>query len=135
YDDLIKLNSVKVVNLSKDDFKQGVSSFVRIIQIIKILKEVYIKKLKSDIIYFTISESFAGNLKDIFVYIICFKSLHKTIIHLHGGAGMKNILSNEKSLIYKINAFFVKRLGGVIILGESQFSLYSNIISNEKLFI
>lgn len=44
HDELLKNHKVDVVNLSKDSFASGMSSFARIIQIIGIFKEVWRKK-------------------------------------------------------------------------------------------
>ena len=76
-DELVKSHTVEVINLSKESYKHGVTSFKRIIQVVALLKEVLHKRENADIIYFTISESFAGNLKDILIYLICFKSLRR----------------------------------------------------------
>ena len=74
-DELIKYHQVEVINLSKYSFKDGVDSFERMIRVVNIFQEVWRKKNDVDVIYFTISESFAGNIKDILIYLICFKSL------------------------------------------------------------
>lgn len=135
HDEIAKNNEVELVNFNKYNLKSGFNSLGRLKQIVIILKKIFLKKDHSDIIYFTISQSIAGNFKDIFIYLICFKRLPKMIIHLHGGMGMRNILSDDKSWIYKINRFFVIRLGAVIILGKSQFEIYSNIVPQKKLHI
>jgi glycosyltransferase involved in cell wall biosynthesis len=133
-DELINFHKVQVVDLSKDSLSEGVDGFKRIIQIINILIKVLKKQKGVDRIYLTISESLAGNLKDILIYLICFHSNHKIIIHLHGGS-IKRQLWSKYNFIEKINYFFIKRIRGVIISGKSHVSIFSDILSNEKIHI
>ena len=49
-EELIKDHQVEVVNLSKTGFKEGIY-FKRIIEVVKILQEVWRKKRNTDIIY------------------------------------------------------------------------------------
>jgi len=71
YEDIRKENDVDVINLSKNSYAPGINSAKRIFQILKILKGVLKSKVDKDLIYLTISESFAGNIKDLFIYLIC----------------------------------------------------------------
>ena len=131
-DELIKTHKVEIVDLSKDSFREGVDGFKRIFQIINILIKILFKKKGKDRIYLTISESLAGNLKDLLIYLICFHSSYKIIIHLHGGS-IKRQLWNKYIFIKWANHFFIKRLRGVIISGESHVSIFSDIIPREKI--
>lgn len=134
FDNLAEKHQIEVINLNKDSFRSGVNSFARIKQIIRILKDVLAKRRNKDIIYFTISESFAGNMKDLLIYLICSNSCKKTIIHMLGGAGMKRII-DKKGWQFKLNKFFVGRLGGVIVEGQTQSNIFANLISFEKIHI
>ena len=134
-DEINKYHIIDVVNLSKDSYKSGVNSFQRIREVLRILRKVRRKRKGTDLIYFTISESIAGNIKDIIIYLILFNDLNKMIVHLHGGAGMRKIMSDKSSLSYKINKYFIKRLGGVIVLGESHTDIFSDFIPVEKIHI
>ena len=133
-DELIKIHQVEIIDLSKDSFSEGIDGFKRILQIVKILIKTAIKKKGKDIIYLTISESLAGNLKDLLIYLICFRLNNKIIIHLHGGS-IKRQLWNKYFVIKWVNHFFIKRLRGVIISGESHVSIFSDIIPREKIHL
>ncbi|HEY4784737.1 MAG TPA: glycosyltransferase family 4 protein [Bacteroidales bacterium] len=124
YDALELDYDVKAINLSKKSFVEGVDSFGRIIEIIKILKDVWFNKKDASSIYLTISESLAGNLKDILIYLLCFNKLSKMYIHLHGGS-IKKLLWDRHKALYFVNKFFIKRLGGIIISGESHLEIFS----------
>jgi glycosyltransferase involved in cell wall biosynthesis len=125
---------VNTINLSKSDLRNGVSSFRRIIEVIGILTKVWLKRRKNDAIYFSLSESFAGNLKDLLIYLICYKSNHKIIVHMLGGVGMKKILESG-SIFSKINIFFLKRIGGIIVEGKQNYLVFSKFVSEGKIHI
>ena len=128
-----KQHIVNIVNLNKKTFKSG-WSIERFFEMAGLFYKIYKIKNHSDKIYFTISESVAGNLKDIIIYIICFNKLSKTTIHLHGGGGMRSIMS-KNNLLSSINKFFLKRLQNIIILGKSHEDIYSSFIDSKNLFI
>lgn len=133
-EELRKHHEVEVVNLSKNSFEAGVNSFYRVLEILRIIWTVWVNRKKSELIYLTISESFSGNIKDILIYLICFKKLSRMIVHLHGGS-LKKIIFDKSKLLFKINQYFISRLGGVIVLGSTHVSIFDGIISKNKIHI
>ncbi len=133
-DELEKNHTVNTVDLSKNSFKEGIDGFKRILEVVGILKEVWQKKRGCGILYLTISESFAGNIKDIFIYILCFRSLPKMFIHLHGGS-IKRLLWDKHPLLASVNRFFIKRMAGVIITGKSHLPVFQDTIPAGKIHI
>jgi glycosyltransferase involved in cell wall biosynthesis len=125
---------LKIVNLSKNSLKNGFNSLKRVFDIFCILVEVWKKRNKNDIIYLSLGESFFGNLRDLFIYGICYKSRHKIFIHMLGGAGMKKILEG-KGVQKKINSYFINDIAGVIVEGSVNFEVFSNVISKNKIHI
>jgi len=134
FDDLQKKHNIWLVNIKKKSFKEGVDGLSRITEIVLVLGRVFVYKHKSDAIYLTVSESLAGNLKDIFIYLICYFRLKKMIIHLHGGKIRKE-LWNKRKWIFKLNRFFIGKMGGVIISGNSHLEIYNDFVSNEKIHV
>jgi glycosyltransferase involved in cell wall biosynthesis len=134
HDELKKSNKILLVNFNKSDFRNGLNSFVRIIEILGILKSIYIKRRNADVIYFTISQSMAGNIKDLFIYLICFKKLNKMYIHLHGGS-LKKALFDKYKFLYKLNKYFISRVGGVIVLSESHVTVFDGILDRNRIHI
>jgi len=130
-ENLNKYHQVDVIDLCKRSFKQGADSAKRIFQVLRILKKIWQKQKDADVIYFTISESLAGNIKDLFVYLICSKKLHKMVIHLHGGS-IRELLFDTNRLIFLANKYFIRRLGGAIVLGQSHVSIFSDIIEKRR---
>lgn len=127
-------HDVSVVNLSKNSLKNGFSSMRRVFDIFSILVEVWKKRKSNDVIYLSLAESFFGNIRDLFIYTICYKSRKMIFIHMLGGAGMKKILEN-KGVQQKINSFFINELSGVIVEGPVNFDLFSKVINKEKVHI
>lgn len=127
-------NTISLVNLSKNTLKNGFNSLKRVSDIFVILFEVWGKRKNNDIIYFSLAESFFGNLRDLFIYAICFKSRKKIFVHMLGGAGIKKILEGN-GIQSKINIFFISRLGGVIVEGPLNYNVFSKVISTENIHI
>lgn len=135
YDELIKTNDVDVINLSKNSYASGNFSMSKVTQTLNIMKQVWQKRKNNDIIYITVAESFAGNMRDILFYLICRKSLNKIIIHMLGGAGMKLIIEKGKGIQFKLNQYFISRLGSVVVEGEPQADFFAQVIDRSKIHV
>lgn len=126
-------HDVVLVDLAKQSFNAGLSSLGRIVSILRIWWKVFLKQKDAERIYFTTSESVLGNLKDLVIFLICWRKLSQTYIHMHGGEGMKKIM-NAGNWLTRANAFFLKRLRGVIVLGKTQIAIYNDYVSAERIF-
>jgi len=124
-----------VINMTKREFKQGISSVARVVEVIKILFQTWRKRNSADVIYLTVSESYAGNAKDLLIYLLCFGRLSKMVIHLHGGAGIRRFMLDENSLLRRINEMFLRRLGGVIVLGQRHVEVFRNAVPIERIHV
>lgn len=133
-DFLKQQDEVKVVNLSKDSIEEGLGGRKRILQLFNIFLAIYKAKKNVDVIYFTISESLAGNLKDILIYIICLNKLNRFYIHLHGGS-IRKLLWDKHNFIFRLNKFFLKRIAGAIVSGKSHLEIFDNVLSESKVKI
>lgn len=133
HDHLQLSHEVAAVDFNKESFVEGISGFKRVFEVIGILREIALKKKNADVIYLTISESFAGNVKDIITYIICRKKLNRMYIHLHGGS-IKRLLWDKYPLLHKINRYFIKKMAGVIISGQSHMEVFSDMIDLSKIY-
>jgi glycosyltransferase involved in cell wall biosynthesis len=125
---------VTIINLSKKSLKNGFSSFGRFFEILNVLIQVWKSREYNDLIYVSIAESFAGNLRDLFIYLICFSSRAKIVIHMLGGAGMTDILRGN-GILSRLNRYLIADFGGVIVEGEVNFKTFSKVISHEKIHI
>jgi glycosyltransferase involved in cell wall biosynthesis len=124
---------VDLIDLSKKSFHQGVDSGGRLLEIAQILFRVIRKGKRADLIYLTPAESVAGNLKDLLIYALCWRWLSRMIIHLHGGAGMRKLLSDEHPVLLRLNRLFLKRIGAVVVLGERLKSIYAGLVTSSRL--
>lgn len=127
-------HNLTIVNLSKIGLKNGFSSLKRVLDIFSILFEVWKNRKNKDIIYLSLAESFLGNVRDLVIYLFCYKNCDKIFVHMLGGAGMKKILENN-GLYQKINYFFLNKIGGVIVEGPANFNVFSKVIDQQKIHI
>lgn len=125
---------IKVIDLSKESMKEGSFSIKRIFQIIRVYFQVIFSQHKTKYIYLTISESIAGNLKDLLIYLFCSFNLKKMIIHLHGGSIHETVFKKSRIIRY-LNFFFLKRFQAIIVLSESHKKIFAESMDLEKIKI
>jgi len=133
-DELVKHHSVDVMNINKKELRQGVSSLARIVQVARMVANVWCKRNSAAVTYFTPSESFAGNLRDLLIYLLFFKRLSSMVVHLNGGAGMREIML-KKHPLRGLNEFFLRRIGAVVVLGDRLVPIYANAVARERIHI
>jgi glycosyltransferase involved in cell wall biosynthesis len=133
-DDLARDAEVSVVDLAKDSFTDGADSLGRVTEVLGLLWQVLRKRRGATRIYLTISESLMGNLKDLLIYAICFRDLPCMYIHLHGGS-IKRLLWDRHPLIHRVNRFFIRRMGGVIVSGRSHLVIFDGVLPPERVHI
>lgn len=126
---------VRVVDLTKQSFRSGFSSFGRVVEIAGVIAKVIAARFSTNHVYFTVAESVAGNLKDLLIYLCLLGRLDSTYIHLHGGAGMRILLSSRHPWLRRLNGFFLRRLGGVIVLGDRLASIYNGLVPPDRVQI
>lgn len=116
-----------VVDLSKQGFTHGVDSARRIAEVAGILGAVRRKRRGADVLYLTIAESVAGNLKDLLIYALCFRQLPRMVVHLHGGS-IRKLLFDRYPALARVNGFFLRRVGAVVILGETHREIFAGLV-------
>lgn len=124
---------VTLININKSDFASGGLVWARVMDIGRILMRVRREVANVDAVYFTITESLLGNAKDLLIYLACWRHLPRMVIHLHGGAGMVRLLHGPTGFLRRINAFFLRRMGAVIVLGGRLLRVYDGVTTPEKL--
>lgn len=124
-----------IINLNRSSLKRNIYlQFLRVFEILFVFIKVIICRFRVNLIYFSISESRLGNLKDLFIYFLLFGKLSHLTIHMLGGSGLK-VIFEKKDLLYKINKFFLSRISGVIVEGEFGREIFSEFFTKEKIFI
>lgn len=133
-DELVRVHAVDTINLSKEGFTHGVNSWARIAAVLRIILDIWRKQRHADIIYLTLSESVAGNIKDVLIYLVCLRRLSRMIVHLHGGS-LRALLFDRHPVLFAINRFCIGRLGGVIVLGPTHVRIFEDLIAGSRIHI
>jgi len=131
-DALREFHETTVVNLSIGSLNDGRVTTRRIREVGRVLVAVWRKRRWADVIYLTISESRAGNLKDVLIYVICAGRLRRLFVHLHGGT-IGRELFDRHPFWRKINAWFIRRIGGVIISGPAHLEIFDRMIDRGRI--
>jgi FkbM family methyltransferase len=132
--DVERSHQVEVVNLSIGSSNVGAISPRRILEVVKVLVLVWRKQHTVDAIYFTTSESVAGNLKDLLIYLLSASRLSCMYIHVHGGS-LKKKLFDPHPILRWCNEFAIRRLAGVIISGPAHEEIFSPMIDGERIHL
>lgn len=92
-------------------------------------------RCKSDVVYFTPSQTRGGNLRDlVFLKLILWRR-KKCIVHIHGGYYRQLIDNDVPAWQRKMNYHAVKRLAGGIVLGHSLHGIFEGILPDDKIFV
>lgn len=102
----------------------------------KILKNLMkIGKSKSDLFYFTISQTKGGNLRDLVIFKLLELQHKKCLIHLHGGYYRQLVDNDMAGWQRKANYRAIKKLSGAIVLSKSLKKIFEGMIDSDKIFV
>ena len=126
---------VVVIPYQRGNLISGKFSIRQLLKIIILgMKLNYIKK-DFDAIYFVISSTFWGNMRDLFFLTMLNNKLRgKTILHLHG-ANMDRYLKKASSPVKVFNKRLLRKVKRAIVLGESFKNIFDGYISDTKIGI
>jgi glycosyltransferase involved in cell wall biosynthesis len=125
---------VFAVDYSKRTLVQGFDSVRRIGEVAKVLWRVRRGKRGKDAVYFTITQSVAGNLKDLLIYAVSFDKLARAVIHLHGG-GLKERIFDRSAVLAALNRFFLCRAGACVVLGDSLRAVFEGMVPADRIHV
>lgn len=128
-------NDVVVVDLAKKRPVNRLAKLGRFLTVAGFFGQIWRARTHADLIYLTVSESVLGNLKDMVAYLLCFGSLDKLVIHMHGGANMTRLMSSEYPMLLRLNRFFLGRIKAAIVLGQSHTKIYRGSMPEERIRI
>ena len=90
---------------------------------------------KSDVVYFTPSQTRGGNLRDlVFLMLIAWKR-KRCIVHIHGGYYRQLVDHDMPEWQRWLNYRAVRRLAGGIVLGHSLHGIFEGMLPDEKIFV
>ncbi len=115
---------VDVVNLSKASLSSGFTSVARAREILGLAATIRRAARDADMVYFTISQSVAGNLKDLLFFQALGKKRRKCVIHLHGGPAMRKLMQGG---LGPINRHVARGLSRIVILGERHKDIFNGV--------
>ena len=131
-DHLRARHNVEIINLSEGSLHDGTITLKRAVVVLVLICKVFVAAKRSDRVYLTISESIAGNVKDLFIYSAIGGLIGATVIHLHGGSFEREILERS-SLLRKINKYFLSRIGAAIVSGPSHLKIFGQNILKHRI--
>jgi len=90
---------------------------------------------KSEIIYFTPSQTRGGNLRDLMFLKVIQWRRKKCIVHIHGGY-YRQLIDNDIPIWQrKMNYKIVRQLCGGIVLGHSLRNIFEGMLPDNKIFV
>lgn len=134
-DSLRERHDVAVVDLRKLELESGVLSLSRLLRVGAMLLAVLRLRWRSDVCYLTVSESKAGNARDLLIFALLAGQWGRVVIHLHGGAAMRTLLHGSCDWLTGLNKTFLRRIGAAVVLGPSHLSVYRGVVATEKTHI
>lgn len=94
-----------------------------------------ILKSKSELFYFTISQTRGGNIRDLIILQLLSLLKKKCIIHLHGGYYRKLVDNDISNFQRKMNYKTIRKVEGAIVLSKSLKPIFKGMLDDNKIFI
>ncbi len=130
-DDLQRSEEVEVVNTMKGHYRQGFTSMGHAMRMLRLLFGLRGRAARADCIYMGMSQSIAGNCKDLAFWAVMGKHRSKLFMHLNGG-GIRRTVYERSSILCRLNRRALRRMGGVIVLSKSLRSIFAGMIADER---
>lgn len=92
-------------------------------------------KGRSDLYYFTISQTKGGNLRDLLILFLLRMKKARCLIHLHGGYYRRLVDNDCQKWQRKLNYKAMKYVSGGIVLGPSLKHIFAGMMDKERIFI
>ena len=100
-----------------------------------LLSLLALMRCKSDVVYFTPSQTRGGNLRDlVFLKLIRWRG-KKCIVHIHGGYYRQLVDKDIPGWQRRMNYHAVERLAGGIVLGHSLHGIFEGMLPDDKIFV
>ena len=92
-------------------------------------------RCRSDVVYFTPSQTRGGNLRDLlFLKLIQWKG-KECIVHIHGGYYRQLVDHDLPGWQRRMNYHAVRRLAGGIVLGHSLHGIFDSMLPADRIFV
>lgn len=130
-----RINTLKNLEFTDkaDQGKFKIGKFVKIVSTL-INENFNILFTKYDVIYMTPGQSFWGFMRFTPYMLSSFVKNTPCYIHIHGG-NFRKMYDKESKLKKKLMSFFIKRMTGIIVLGNSLKNMFNGLIEETKIFV
>jgi len=118
-----------ISNMGKFDF---INIYLALIHSIKFLWVLCTEK--PDLVYLPIAQNVVGYLRDSLFLIPCRILKKKVLVHLHGSY-FKDFYTSSNIFIRKLIDFTLKKISGIIVLGNCLKYIFKEILPEEKIFV
>jgi glycosyltransferase involved in cell wall biosynthesis len=124
---------IDILNIRRRHIKRTISTEIgRVFDVFLFLCKILKYSRRADLIYFSLSESYLGNIKDLLIYILLWGRVKYVTLHMLGGTGMDKLL-NKNKFTSLINGFFMKKMNAVIVEGERGRIIFKKYFSDNKI--
>lgn len=90
---------------------------------------------KSEVVYFTPSQTRGGNLRDLLFLKLVQWRRKKCVVHIHGGYYRQLVDNDLPSWQRRMNYRAVSRLVGGIVLGHSLHGIFEGMLPDDRIFV
>lgn len=141
FDGLSEKYKVNRINTLKNDSftdkkLQGKFNLKKFLSIVLELKKEIslIKNNDFDVIYMTTGQSYLGFMRFAPYMLISIKKRVPLYIHIHGGY-FRKMYDSQSKFKKKTIDYFLKRIDGAIVLGDSLRNMFKGLVSEEKIYV
>ncbi|WP_298124000.1 glycosyltransferase family 4 protein [Brevundimonas sp.] len=132
-DDLRHDHDVDVIDLNRDFSSKGKGVLGHVRRVLGNVARMRALRQGADVIYYNNVESLAGNVKDLAFYLAMFDRMDRAVVHLHGGAGMREIMAGKYPLLAGLNRFFLRRAAAMVLLGPRLVDIYAPHLEADRI--
>ncbi|MEO6597480.1 MAG: glycosyltransferase family 4 protein, partial [Planctomycetota bacterium] len=127
-------HDVTPINIRKQSLKDGLNSLERVVEVLGTLRAVARERRHVEVVYLTIAESMAGNLKDLVICLLCRRPRLRTYLHLHGGS-LRRLLYDRHRSVYWLNRLILRNVAGAIVSGPSHIDVFEGVLDPGRVHI
>jgi glycosyltransferase involved in cell wall biosynthesis len=119
-----------VVDYNRRRIGSSVVGFSRVRDALRYVLRVKRMARRASTTYLTLSQSVAGNLRDLVTMALCGRT--RLIVHLHGGS-LRRAIFDRWSVLRALNRLAYRRVDTVIVLGRSLRHIFDGMVESRRI--
>ncbi|MEQ8763927.1 MAG: glycosyltransferase family 4 protein [Planctomycetota bacterium] len=131
-DGLRTTHDAQVIDLMKGHHRQGFTSLNHALKVLGFVWRSWRAAPGRDVIYLSLSQSIAGNLKDCAILWALGRHRERTVLHLHGG-GIRRTVYDRSRLLRFLNARLLRSVRRVVVLGASLHAVFEGLVERDRI--